>query len=171
MLNDFNAILIEGLFYENSGVIHIEKDDGTHVSFPDVVAPCVGQNVQVALHHLPPYGIDLNKPGAGCCQYPAGKGCPVFHDRYPDRLLSFHHEGVLTEGPWRVRTFDGVSVTLPLAGMVGHFGRLGVATVIDVEKLRDALGFISPEGLAASGIDSKNLEDLLNRLRNASGKG
>ena len=171
MFEDFNAILVEGLFYEKDGAIYIEKDGGTHVSFADVVAPCVGHNVQFALHHLPPNGVEPDLPGAGSCKYPNGQGCPAHHDRFPDRLLSFHLEGVLQSDPWRVDKFDGTSVRVPLAAMPGHFGRIGVATILDVEKMRESLGNLTPEGLAVIGIDTKNLEQLLERLKEASGKG
>ena len=110
----FNAILVEGLFYEKNGTLHIEKDDGEHVTFDEVLAPVVGQRVQFALHHLPPHGIQPGEPGAGCCKYPDGVGCPCQHDRFPDRLLSVHADGVLDKDPWVLRKFDGSVVPLPL---------------------------------------------------------
>jgi len=168
---DFNAILVEGLFYERDSAIHIEKDNGEHVTIEDVLAEVLGQRVQFALHHLPPNGIEPDKPGAGACKYPGGQGCPAFHDRFPDRLLSFHMEGVLKADPWRVEKFDGTVSLTPFKAMPGHYGRIGAATVFDVAKMRESLANISPEGLAAAGIDTTNLEALLARLRAASGKG
>lgn len=170
-MTEFNAILVEGLFYEQAGIIHIEKDTGEHVSVEDVLSDVLGQRVQFALHHLPPDGIDPDKPGAGSCKYPDGKGCPALHDRFPDRLMSFHLEGVLRGSPWRVEKFDGTVVPIPFKVMPGHYGRLGAATVIDVEKMKARLMDISPEALAAAGIDTKILEGILDRLRAAKGKG
>lgn len=165
---EFSAILVEGLFYEQEGSLFVEKDDGEHISFEAILAPVVGQRVQLALHHLPPQGIQQNLPGAGSCRYLKGAGCPVRHDLYPDRLLSFHLEGVLCRNPWRLVKFDGMTVPVPVAGMPGHYGRIGAATSIDVEEMRAELASVSPEKLAkivSSGVDAASLEVLLERLR------
>ena len=167
---DFNAILAEGLFYEKERSVFIEQDGGVHVALTGDLGPVVGQHVQFALHHLPPNGIEPGVPGLGSCRYPGGVGCPVQHNQYPDLLLSFHMQGVLRNDPWRVEKFDGSVVPVPVAGMPGHFGRVGVATVVDVEKMREVLAGINPENLAASGINVRDLEGLLARLREV-GKG
>lgn len=168
-MSEFHAILVEGLFYERDGALHIEQDDGTHVSWADTLACVVDQRVQLAIHHLPPNGIEPDEPGAGSCKFPGGVGCPVRHDTYPTRLLSFHMEGVLRVDPWRLEKFDGSVVALPLQGMTGHFGRVGVATVVDVEKMREQLAASSPEKmaemLAASGVNAGDLQNMLDRLR------
>jgi len=170
-VDKFNAILIEGLFYERDANLHVEQDSGQHLSVVEVLAPLVGQRVQLALHHLPPHGIEADKPGAGSCRYPGGKGCPVRHDLHPDRLLSFHMEGVLRPDPWRLVKFDGSVVPLPLAGLVGHYGRIGGATILDVEKMREQLAQMNPtamaEALAASGLGAEDLEAMLAKLRGA----
>ncbi len=167
-MSDFQAILVEGLFYENEdNALFIELDDGKHVSLAETLDPVEGKRVQLALHHLPPHGIEPGKPGAGSCRFPGGVGCPAKHERYPDRLLSFHMEGVLRKGPWRLEKFDGSVVPLPLAGMPGHYGRVGGATIVDIEKMREKLAGLSPEALAAAGVDAKDLGAMLERLRRA----
>lgn len=168
-MEKFNAILVEGLFYEKGDSIYIERDDGEHVLLDDVLAPVDGQRVQLALHHLPPNGIQAGDPGAGSCCFPGGVGCPVRHDLHPDRLLSFHLEGMLKKGPWRLEKFDGSVQLLPLAGMPGHYGRVGAATTLDVGKMREQLASMNPESiveaLATSGVDAGELKDMLARLR------
>lgn len=166
-MNDFRAILIEGLFYMKGSDLFVEQDNGEHVAFDDILDPVMDQRVQLALHHLPPHGIEPGTPGAGSCRWHAGINCPAQHDRYPDRLLSFHMEGVLRKAPWRIERFDGTVTPLPVQGMPGHYGRVGGATVVDVEKMREQLAGLSPEALAASGVDVKDLEAMLERLRRA----
>jgi len=170
---DFNAILVEGLFYEQAGAVCIEQDNGQHTTFDDVLGPVVGHRVQLALHHLPPHGIEPGKPGAGSCRFPGGVGCPVHHDRFPNRLLSFHMDGVLQSSPWRLEKFDGSVQPLPVNGMIGHYGRLGAATMLDVDKMRETLAKMSPEDLAStlasSGMSAGDLEDVLTRLRGVKG--
>lgn len=170
-MSDFNAILIEGLFYEQAGRFFVESEGGVQKSLVDILAPVVGQRVQLALHHVPPHGIDHTQPGAGSCRYPGGVGCPVAHDKHPDRLLSFHMEGVLRGPPWALVRFDGGVQPLPLAGMVGHFGRVGAATIVDVEKMREQLAKTDPTALAdmlaAKGVNAAELEAVLERLRKA----
>lgn len=164
---DFNAILVEGLFYDKDGALHIEKEGGDHVSLADVLAPVVGQRVQMALHHLPPSGIDPSLPGAGSCRFPGGRGCPAGHERAPDRLLSFHMDGVLRADPWRVERFDGTVHRIPVGGMPGHYGRVGAATVVDVEKMREALSGLNVEEILGQGLGAQDLEGVLERLKKA----
>ncbi len=137
----------------------------------EALTPLVGQRVQFALHHLPPHGIEAGAPGAGSCRFPEGKGCPVRHDEFPDRLLGFHLDGVLQGAPiWGMQKFDGTVVSIPFGGMVGHFGRVAAATILDVEAMRDSLlkAVTSP---GSSGVDVQDLEALLGRLRKGMGHG
>lgn len=159
----FQAVVVEGLFFFEGGALHIEKDSGERVSLATVLQPLVGQRVQFALHHLPPRGLQPGQPGAGSCRFPGGVGCPVGHDRHPDRMLTFHLEGVLQADPWRLLKFDGSVVAVPIQGMPGHYGRVAGATIMDVDAMRDA---VAQGGLAAlSGLGSADLEQLLAQLR------
>jgi hypothetical protein len=166
-LSDFTAILVEGLFYEQDGQLQIEQDDGTHVSVVETLAPVLGQRVQFAIHHLPPDGPVPGEPGAGSCRFPGGVGCPSHHDKQPNRLLSFHLEGVLRAEPWRIERFDGSTAPIPFVGMPGHFGRLATATVVDVEAMRDSLAGMDLEALAAKGLGGGDLQEVLDKLQKA----
>lgn len=172
-MSEFRAILVAGLFHTQDGVLHIEQDGGEHVSLDTVLSPVVGERVQLALHHLPPHGIQPSEPGAGCCRFPGGKGCPVQHDQNPDRLLSFCKEGVLRRGPWRLEQSDGSVSVLPLAGMPGHYGRVGAATVVDLAEMREQM--VQPDlekmadTIAASGVSAEGLAAILAKLRGGQG--
>jgi hypothetical protein len=170
-VNKFHAILVEGLFYMKGSELFVEQFHGRHVAFDEILDPVVDLEVQIALHHFPPHGIQPDLPGAGSCRWHAGINCPVQHDIYPDRLLSFHMAGVLRKGPWRVEKFNGSVPPLPLVGMPGHYGRIGAASIVDVEKMREALAKMSPEAMmeamSSAGVNAEELEAMLAGLRKA----
>lgn len=169
-MSDFKAILLEGLFHGSASGLQVEQDDGVHVSVSDTLHTLVGQRIQFALHHLPPGAVvQPDLPGAGSCRFPGGKGCPVGHDIHPDRLLSFHMDGVLRQNPWALQRFDGSVFVIPWQGMVGHFGRLAVATIVDIEKMRDSLAGMDPASFTSAGLGSQDLEKILGKLRKAMG--
>jgi len=162
-VDQFQAVLVEGLFFLKDGALHIEKGDGERVALASVLQPLVGQRVQLALHHLPPQGIQAGQPGAGSCRFPGGVGCPVQHDQHPDRMLSFHMDGVLHADPWRMVKFDSSVIAVPFQGMPGHYGRVAGATILAVEAMRDA---VARGGMATlSGMDSASLEQMVEQLR------
>lgn len=168
-MSDFNLLLIEGLFYQRGADLYIEQDSGVHRSVTEALLPLVGQRVQFAMHHLPPNGLQAGEPGAGSCRFPQGVGCPVQHDKRPDHLLSFHLDGVLRNTPtWGVEKFDGKVVSIPFVGMVGHFGRVAAATILDVEAMRDSL-LKTATSMGSSGLNAKDIETLLDRLRKGVG--
>lgn len=159
---DFNHLLLEGSFARWGDRLRIDLEDGTHHFLDDVLNPFQGQRVQFSLHHLPPNGLKPGKPGAGACLFERGKGCPVEHDRFPHRLLSFAEEGVVEGPPWRLTLFSGRQVDIPFQGMPGHFGRLAVATLLDAEKMRSLLANLHPEQL--EGVSGDDLQAVLERL-------
>lgn len=79
-------------------------------------------------------------------------------------------DGVLRADPWRVEKFDGTVATVPFRGMEGHYGRLAAATMVDVEKMREALGQLNPAAFSSAGLKSQDLEEILAQLRKAMGK-
>ena len=160
---EFQAVLVEGLFFLEDGALHIEKWGGEKVALATVLQPLVGQRVQFALHHLPPHGLQSDQPGAGSCQFPGGAGCPV-HDQHPDRMLACHLEGVLLADPWRMVLFDGTSRAIPLQGMPRHYGRVAAASLVDVEAMRDALNQRG-RGALPVGLDAAGLSEILGQLR------
>jgi len=169
-VSDFKAILIEGLFYARDGNLCVEDDDGNHSTVDAILTPMLDKQVQLAVSHLPPHGIEADQPGAGCCRYPGGVGCPVEHDQFPTRLLSFHKEGVLRSDPWRIDQFDGSSSRIPFRGMPGHFGRLASATIVDVEAMREKLSGMDLAAMAAQGINAEGLQAMLDKLKRSMGK-
>jgi hypothetical protein len=163
-VDTFQAILTEGLFSVRDGNALVQQDDGYVASVNALLEPVVGQRVQLALHHVPPNGVKRGSPGLGSCTFPDGKGCPVDHGRYPNMLLSFSDEGVLRKEPWRLGKFDGSVAVIPITGMDGHYGRLGAATIVDVEKMRESLSGLDPATLASAGLDASTIKDMLDRL-------
>ena len=95
--------------------------------------------------------------------FPGGSGCPVGHDRHPDRMLTFHLEGVLREDPWSIEKFDGSVVPIPFRGMPGHYGRLAAATIPDLERMKEALSKFGPQTF--KGVQGPEVEAKLDRLR------
>jgi len=162
-VSGFQVILLEGSFSADDSDLRVQLDDGSHKSVYEALRPLVGQRVQFALHHLPPHGIEVGKPGAGSCLHPEGVGCPVSHDQYPDRMLTFHLDGVLREDPWSIERFDGSVIPIPFRGLPGHYGRVAAATILDMERMREALSRFSPQAL--KGLQGSEVEDLLERLR------
>ncbi len=160
----FQAVLVEGLFFSENGALHIKKDGGEKVALATALQPLMGQRVQFALHHLPPHGLQPGQPGAGSCQFPGGVGCPVQHDQHPDRMLAFHMEGVLHADPWRLLKFDGSVVVVPVQGMPGHYGRVAGATILDVDAMRDALNQ-KGSGALPTGLNVADLGKMLDQLR------
>ena len=173
-MDNFQVLLVEGRFYEDESGVGVETDSGLHLSVSKILQPLAGERIQLAVHHLPPDGIQPGKPGAGSCLYPGGYGCPVHHDRVPDHLLSVHAEGVLREDPWRIEKFDGSVVSLPLWCLPGHYGRIAGSPVIDIEAMKDQLSNLSPEALNAAlqtiGVNVEHLQETLGQLGNL-GKG
>lgn len=166
---EFQVVLVEGLFYDRDGLLHVEQDNGAHVCIQTLLQPMFGVRVQFAMHHFPPQGIQVGQPGAGSCRFLGGQGCPVRHDLHPDRLLAIHQDGVLKTDPWGLTKFDGTTVVLPFSGMPGHFGRVTAATIVDVEKMRDSLASMGPSAFTGMDVTAQDLEVVLARLRKTMG--
>lgn len=166
-MSDLRAILIEGLFYLSPDTNKIMSDRGDSVE--EHLGPLIDQDVQLAIHFLPPTPPEPDRWGGGCCMWqPAA--CPAGHHEHPDRILNVSVRGVLGYDPtinrWWVDTFEGNQVTLPFALLDGHHGRVAAATVFDVQAMQEALAEkITPESLEALGVRANNLRDLMERLR------
>lgn len=163
-MGDLRAILVEGLFYIQDGKITTDRGDFLY----EHLEPMVGQDIQLAVHFMPPIPPDPTKWGGGCCMWQPTE-CPAGHHQHPDRILNIALRGVLghdTGYRWFMDTFDGKQVDLPFALLDGHYGRVAAATVFDVQAMQEALAEkITPESLEALGVRANNLRDLMERLR------
>lgn len=162
-MGDLRAILVEGLFYIQDGKISTDRGDFLY----EHLEPMVGQDIQLALHFLPPTPPDPDRWGGGCCMWQPAE-CPAGHHEHPDRILNIALRGVLRhEGDqWSLDTFDGKQVVLPFALLDGHHGRVAAATVFDVQAMQESLAEkFTPESLETLGVRASNLRDLMERLR------
>lgn len=164
MSSSFNTLYLEGHFKLSQGQSIVRKDNGEEVCLLDILKPLLNHRVHFAIHHLPPKGIEADKPGLGSCFHPDGKGCPAKHATHPHRLLSFHLDGTLKSNPLRVVKLDGIEVPVPLAGMYGHYGRLAAATILDIDQMRDSLKDLDLESMAPNGVPAEDLKKLLGQL-------
>ena len=164
-MEQFHAILLEGLFYEKDGEVFVEQANGVHTSFAAAMSPVVGRKVLFTLHHVPPHGVVEGEPGLGSCRYPGGAGCPARHDYFPRYLISLQVEGVFRSEPWRVESSQGSVTRLPLEGLVGHYSRVGATTVLDLARMREKMRRVDSGVLAGHGLVLVELQNLLERIR------
>ena len=170
MGSDFRTVLLEGLFYEQDGKLRTDRGD----SVEDSLTPFMGEDINIAIHHLPSFPIEPDKWGGGCCMWQPAE-CPAGHHEHPDRLLNVTLRGHLERGgvgKWYVDKLDGSRVYLPLALLDGHQARIACATVFSVEAMQEALGTaVTPEHIEALGIQAQNLKDLMAKLQEQLKKG
>jgi len=161
-MGEFRTLLIEGYFYKAGDKLM----SGTSTQATDVYAtllPLVGEEVQLAIHHLPANPPDPNRWGLGSCHFTGA--CPAGHHVDPHKLLSVHGQGILRNvaSRWWLDRFDGTQQEFPLHLLEGHDARVAGATVFDVEKMRESLGDVGD--LDALGIKAEGLKDLLERSK------
>jgi hypothetical protein len=163
---DMRTLLLEGLFYISEGKLVTEDGDDLY----EQLVPFVGQDIQLAMHFLPPNPPDMTRWGGGCCMWQPAE-CPAGHHDHPDRLLNIALRGVLGRDVdrWFIDTFEGNQVDLPFALLDGHHGRVAAATVIDMQAMQESLANITPEALETLGVRANNLRDLVSRLREFTG--
>ena len=167
---DFRVVLAEGVFYEEKAEVLIRQGPVAPAkSVLEELTPLVGKRIRLAMHHLPPnlQALDESKWGGGCCLWQPAP-CPAGHHERPGYLLNVTGDGVLRyddKGSWHLDMLDGSKLRLPFDQMVGHFGRLAAATLLDVDKLRDTL---SPDDLdQVTAMSSKlgSIKEMLERMR------
>lgn len=154
----FDVVLLEGSFAPTADL----SVDGSRVS--DALARFVGTRVRLAAHHLPSDPVDPTRWGGGSCGYQPGP-CPYGHHGDPTRMYSYTGEGVLgVDGDgWALTRFDGRVDRVGLSALVGHRGRVAVASVVDIDAMRDT---VSVSGVEADlGVKVDELRSLLDRLR------
>ena len=168
---EFQAILLEGLYYRDEKgrlVVKDERAQQTQV-VEDVLTPLVDEDVQLALHHFPPNGIEEGRWGGGCCMWEKVGLCPAGHHEHPDVLINVHGRGVLRrdEDRWFLDQFGGGSIPLPFPLLDGHYARVVVATVFDAEKMQEALAAHGGdlEQVQALGAQVQTLKGLAEQLK------
>lgn len=161
-MGTFSTALLEGLFYETEG--RLTTDRGGFVD--DLLAPLVGQDIQLAIHFVPQLPIDPQKWGGGSCLWQPAE-CPAGHHEHPDRILNIAVRGVLEreDTTWWVRQLDGKRLQIPLELLDGHHGRLAAASVFDVGKMRDAITGFDPDQIESLGVQATELRDMLSNLQ------
>ena len=171
----FNALLNEGTFFtednfdlfRKSGftpyhkIFFRRKGNTEKVYLKDTFAPFMGEKVSFAMHHL--INMDRAKEwGIGSCHLSTIGWCPCNHHKTPYEVLNLTAEGVLKEDGDHLflEKFDGEKFMLPMYLLVGHDCRIAMATVFDVEKMKDTV--FQDEDLK-SQLDQ--MMDLMNKLR------
>jgi len=173
-VSEFHALCLEGVFQENEkGQLVVQEDDGSITPVSEALAPFEGRQVQLALAHVPPHGLVPSQWGGGSCLCQAQGRCPAGHHQHPDRLLVFGCPGVLRrkDGGWVIQEFSGQVQEIPFQAMPGHYGRLAGATTDAVEKMREALADQGLGQIRAAGVEAGELQEMLERLRQGTGKG
>ncbi|MDB4278200.1 hypothetical protein N9917_01220 [Deltaproteobacteria bacterium] len=187
-MSDFKALLIEGVFYQDDDHgLMVTPDTGPAFSIMDALMRVNERHVQISVHHLPPMPPDPTKQGGGCClwggddpRFQSHGGttfCSFGHHKHPTKLLNVVANGHLfykagfypSESCVEVQQFDGTTVDFQQVfqhHLPGHTGRIAVATVVDIEKMREALlksgGLGMVEGL---GERVSDLKDILGKLK------
>lgn len=174
MESPLKTLAIEGIFYldENTGALLVQKDDGTVMPVEPELESLRDRQVQLAVMHVPPRGVQKGEWGLGSCHWQAYGQCPAGHHETPDRLLVFSQAGCLekSEGQWALSSFEGGSNPVPFQMLVGHYGRVVGATTDAVERMRDMLSRLDPEKQAeVLTQQAGDLRDKLDQIRKATG--
>ena len=169
---DFQVVLIEGVFYEHGGDYLIRPGPIAPTrSIRGELGPLVGLQLRLALHHLPPdlSALDESKWGGGACLWQPAP-CPAGHHKRPGYLLNVSAEGTLQEdgGTWRLDRSEDPPLELPFPLMVGHYGRLAAATLVDMDKMRESTSAGDLGQIEALGSQLSSIKELLERMRQGS---
>jgi len=163
-MGDFQVTLVEGIFYNLGGDLACQTDAGPEVLIVDQLRPFLGEEVQLAIHHLPPMPPDPTKWGGGCCHWQPSR-CPAGHHKNPGFLLNFTGQGGLERKGrnWFLTDkFRAKQTPIPLDFLEGHQARLVITTVFDLEKMKDSL---AGADLSVLGEKAADLKDLLSRFQ------
>jgi hypothetical protein len=117
------VLLLRGVFFIQDGALWVEDETQGPLQVDEALRPFRNRMVNLAIHHLPRGNL------SPCC-FPDGKGCPLSHDLFPDRLLALHLQGRLMQAPWKIRLQDAGDVLLPLSALPGHYGALHCVTQV-----------------------------------------
>jgi hypothetical protein len=170
------AILLEGDFTlvdfdPAERFVHVDpdrvlvKEKATTKRVVEVMKPALGQNIIFSMHHVPVVMNPFQWGGGNCIWQPEG-WCPAGHHLDPLCFFHLQETGILgiEEGVWGLRTFMGKWVPISFHSMVGHFGRIASATVLDAERMKEELLSMGPEALETVGVSAKEAAEILGRM-------
>lgn len=140
-------LLLEGVFHDAGEGLAVFPDEGEPRKVADALAPYVGSEVHLSMHHYPPTPPVPKMPGFGACLW-AGH-CPCGHQDDPAWLFNMSVKGVLehlSSGIWTVS-----EEPIPLQEMMtGHRGRLVLFREAQVDPDKSVDDLVSEaEGLLA----------------------
>lgn len=123
-------LLLEGVFHDPGTGLAVYPDAGSPQSVAEALAPYVGSEVHLSMHHFPPTPPVPELPGFGACMW--GGQCPSGHQEDPAWLFNISVKGVLkrlSSGIWTVS-----EEPIPLnEAMTGHRGRLVLFREVKVD--------------------------------------
>jgi len=171
MPEEFQTVLLEGVFYRGeTGELAVQP---SHGGIPALVWPelkrLVDLPVQLSVHHLPPHPPNPKLWGGGCCMWEPSGHCPFGHHKDPTRLLNLVVKGILEfqdpENAWAVTPPEGNPYQLPLWALEGHRARIVGATVVDLERMKEALsGSLNVEELTQRATGLRDLMASLSKM-------
>jgi hypothetical protein len=166
-----NVIWAEGFVFQHEGTLVLQQEGKDPESLADLLSPMLNQHINIAFHFVPPNGLDETKWGFGSCTWEGRGTCPVEHHipEHRQRMLSVKADGVLLalDGIWMVREFSGQLKKLPLPLLDGHYARLAIAPVLDIEKMRDALSASDMSKVEVLGQQAEHLQGVLQNIQQA----
>lgn len=147
------VLLFEGVFYERSGSIWVETEDG-HESITESLKDFHGQTTRIFMHHI---GDPLlsDRWGLGSCLWQPSE-CPFGHHKNPYALFHFDETGRLDYKTLSLHTSNGVK-KVPLEYLCGHKSRLTSLSV--PEEI--------PFDFSATEARAEGLRDILSKLKNS----
>lgn len=164
---------LEGLSYKerfesiDAERLLVEQEGKPTLRVVDYLRPALGQQVVFAMHHVP---VVMNpfEWGGGNCKWQKEGWCPAGHHLDPWYFFNMTENGVLEEsgGIWRIRDWlvHEKIAEIPFHKMVGHFGRIASATVLDAQKMADDLKKARMEDMQTLSIKADEAEMMLHKL-------
>lgn len=173
MESPLKTVVLEGIFFkEGASELSVQTDGGPILSVEFELDALRGRQVQLALMHVPPLGVQAGEWGLGSCQWRGSGHCPAGHHLNPDHLLVFSQAGSLdkTQDGWVLSQFDGGKKRVPFQFLVGHYGRVVAATTDAVERMRDTILKLDPQQqVEAFAGQAGELREVLDRILKVTG--
>lgn len=172
-MESFDTILVEGIFYHDpDGKLLVKSLTGPVIPLDETLARVQDREVQLAMHHLPEFPLAPDKWGGGCCMWQSIGTCPAGHHKDPSYLMNLSGRGILRrkDDVWFLETFEGTKQILPVDQLEGHNARVAVVTVVDLEKMKDALSGFNLDQIETLGVKAQQLQNMLGQLQEMTAK-